>query len=126
VTPDPKANSIKTMARCAYCSAETQLYENETAICVRCAELSLEKRAVRVRLFRDLHDAVKIADLANENFVMATIHTPNGNQHSDGTQRIHNASRQLTAARMEMMKAHNRLNDFLNTGIVPDDLRTND
>jgi hypothetical protein len=27
------------------------------------------------------------------------------------------------AARMEMMKAHNRLNDFVNAGVVPEDLK---
>ena len=114
------------MAQCAYCAAETQLYENETAICVQCAELSPQKRAVRVRLFRDLHNAVKIADLANENFVMATRDVASEDQHPDGTQSIRNASRQLTAARIEMMKAHSRLNDFLSTGIVPDDLKKDD
>lgn len=54
---------------------------------------------------------------------MATNNTPSENQHLDGKRHIHNAARQLTAARMEMMRAHNRLNDFLNAGIVPDDLK---
>jgi hypothetical protein len=46
-----------------------------------------------------------------------------GDPHPDGTQRIRNASNELTAEREAMMKAHNRLTDFLNTGIVPDDLK---
>ncbi len=54
LTPIPEANWIKTMAQCAYCATETQLYEREIAICVHCAELSPERRAVRARLFRDL------------------------------------------------------------------------
>lgn len=108
------------MERCAYCGTETELHESNTPICVQCADLSPEKRAIRARLFRDLHEAVRIAELANENFVLATTNlTP----HPDGTHQIHRASHQLTAAREEMMKAHNRLNDFLNTGIAPDDLK---
>ena len=35
----------------------------------------------------------------------------------------HNASRKLNAARDAMMTAHNRLNDYLSSGIVPDDLK---
>jgi hypothetical protein len=41
----------------------------------------------------------------------------------DGTQRIHNASHKLTEARNTMMKAHRRLNDFLERGTVPEDLK---
>ena len=111
------------MARCAYCQTETELHDGASPICVQCADLSPEKRAVRVRLFRDLHEAISVTELANENFVAATNNMPSENQHPDGKQHIHNASRQLTAARMEMMRAHNRLNDFLHTGIVPDDLK---
>jgi hypothetical protein len=39
-----------------------------------------------------------------------------------GAQRIRIASRQATIARMEMLRAHHRLSDFLNAGIVPEDL----
>jgi len=40
-----------------------------------------------------------------------------------GTQRIHSASREVTVARMAMLRAHHRLSDFLNAGIVPEDLK---
>jgi len=36
--------------------------------------------------------------------------------------RIKDASNELTLARKEMMTAHKRLNDFIERGIVPDDL----
>jgi hypothetical protein len=39
------------------------------------------------------------------------------------TELMHNASREVTIARMEMLRAHHRLSDFLNAGIVPDDLK---
>ncbi len=110
------------MAQCSYCGTETELRESNSPICVQCADLSPEKRAVRARLFRDLHVAIKLAELANENFALA-IKAPSDTPSPDGMQLIHNASRQLTVARMEMLRAHNRLNDFLNTGIVPDDLK---
>jgi hypothetical protein len=38
-------------------------------------------------------------------------------------QRIRSASHELTAARNEMMEAHHRLNEFLESGIVPEDLK---
>jgi len=34
-----------------------------------------------------------------------------------------NASRKLDIARKEMMKAHSRLNEFIELGLVPDDLK---
>lgn len=43
--------------------------------------------------------------------------------HPGGAQRIHSASREATIARIEMLKAHHRLNDYLNAGIVPEDLK---
>ncbi len=111
------------MARCAYCGTETQLYESDTPICVPCADLTPQGRAARATLFRDLHEATKRAEAATEAFAAITSQIPNGMPHADGVQRIRNASHELTAARDEMMKAHNRLNDFLDKGIVPDDLK---
>jgi len=108
------------MEQCAYCGTETLLHISNVPVCVECADLSPEKLAVRARLFRDLHEAVKITELANENFIVATNSIAPS---PDGTQQIHKASRQLTTARDEMMKAHNRLNAFLDKGIVPDDLK---
>jgi len=81
-----------------------------------------EKR-VTTNLFRDLDEAIKHSDKANNAFKAVLSNIPNGDPHPDGTQRIRNASSELTAAREATMKAHNRLTDFLNTGIVPDDLK---
>ena|SRR5258708_3119319 len=104
------------MAQCAYCGTETELHEGNTSICVQCADMSPEGRMVRTRLFLDFQEAVKVSELANENFAMAAKAT-------SGTQAIHDASRQLTAARDALIKAGNRLNDFLKNGTVPDDLK---
>ena len=80
---------------------------------------------MRGKLFADLAAAVQRADSANEAFAAITGGIPLGVPHPDGVQRIHGASLEMTEARDEMMKAHNRLNDFLNSGIVPDDLKQN-
>jgi len=50
---------------------------------------------------------------------------PSGLPHPDGTQRIRNASRELFRARKEMMTAHRRLDNFIESGIVPEDLKWN-
>ena len=111
------------MAECAYCKKETELYVGLIPICVACADLSDVKRAARATLFHDLQEATKRADSASEMFVAVTGNIPSGIAHPDGVQRIQDASRELTAARKELTKAHDRLNDFLNTGIVPEDLK---
>jgi hypothetical protein len=111
------------MARCVYCQTETELYDSASPVCVQCADLSPERRAVRAILFHNLNEAVKRADAANDAFVAITAGIPSSIPHPDGAQRIHNATRDLSAAREEMMKAHNRLDDFLKTGIVPEDLK---
>jgi hypothetical protein len=43
--------------------------------------------------------------------------------YANGAQRIHSASRELSVARKEMMKAHSRLDDSLSRGVVPEDLK---
>ena len=48
---------------------------------------------------------------------------PSGLPYPDGVQRVKNASDALTIARKGMMTAHNQLNDYLNRGIVPEDLK---
>jgi hypothetical protein len=50
---------------------------------------------------------------------------PSGLPYPDGAQRIKNASTNLTLARREMMRAHTRLNDFIERRVVPEDLKKN-
>jgi len=56
-------------------------------------------------------------------FQAVTGHFPSGLPHPDGVQRIRNASKELALARKEMQRAYTRWNDYLNTGIVPEDLK---
>ena len=111
------------MAACAYCQSETQLYDSDVPTCAKCAETSVENRRVRAILFRDLAEATARTESARETFTVITDNIPSGLPHPDGTQSIHNASRALSVTRVEMLKAHTRLNDFLNRGIVPEDLK---
>jgi len=48
---------------------------------------------------------------------------PIGLPHPDRLQQIKNASHELSIARKEMALAYTRLNDYLNTGIAPENLK---
>ena len=115
------------MAECTYCKAETHLYELGIPVCVACADRRVKGKqpathgGVRRLLVQQLSDAVARADAASENFSAVMGQIPSGTPHSDGAQRIKNASREMSNARDEMMKAHHRLNEFILSGIVPDD-----
>ena len=111
------------MARCAYCKTETELYVGAVPICVRCADLSPDRRAVRAKLVQDLHQATMRADAATVAFNATANDIPSALPHPDGIQRIRNASEEMDAARRDMMTAHSRLNDFIEHGIVPEDLK---
>jgi len=111
------------MAQCAYCKTETELYKGGTPICIHCADLSPEGRGVRARLFHDLAEARLGAESATMEFNAVTRDIPSSIPQPDGAQRIYNASRSLDAARKKMMTAHTRLNEFLERGIVPEDLK---
>ena len=64
-----------------------------------------------------------LTDEATKEFERVMTQMPSAIPHPDGGQRIMNASRKLTLARNEMVMAHNRLNDFLEQGTVPEDLK---
>jgi hypothetical protein len=81
---------------------------------------------IRTTLLRDVFEATARNNEATREFEATINQFPSGLPHPDGAQRIKNASDSLAVARKDKMKAHNRLNDFLGRGIVPDDLkRTN-
>lgn len=118
------------MAECVYCRGETQLYDSGVPVCVKCSEAresrrkppTSERQALSI-LHQDLQAATERAKAATAAFDAVTSEIPSGMPHPDGTQRIHNASREISQARVGLMIAHNRLNDYLSRGIVPDDLK---
>lgn len=117
------------MAECAYCKAETQLYNSGVPICLKCSDAREAKAkqshsgSVHDVLARALAEATLRAESAAKEFNAVTSDIPGSIPHPDGTQRIHNASRALKAARDEMVMAHNRLSAYLERGTVPEDLK---
>ena len=109
------------MAICAYCKTnDTERYENDSPICLNCLACRTEDRGgIQATLVEALAQATLRADSACTEFTAISSEIPGTTQ---GVQRIHNASRKLTEARDEMIRAHNRLDDFLFRGIVPEDL----
>ena|SRR5579872_1603751 len=118
------------MAECAYCKAETELYESGTPLCVACAgaravnpQPSPTDSQMREKLLQEVRLATVRVNLAAESFRSIIKDIPGDVPHPDGALRITHASRELSTAREEMMRAHRRLNDFLSRGVVPEDLK---
>jgi hypothetical protein len=105
------------------------LYENDVPICIHCAERrpktpSASHHDIRVVLVDRLVETTARVNAANRKFSEVMGQFPSGLPHPDGVQRIKDASNELTVARNEMMAAHDRLNSFLERGVVPDDLKS--
>ena|SRR5579864_2290180 len=118
------------MAQCAYCKKETSLYDGGVPVCLTCADGRDAKREpneieghVRAILIQDVVEATTRAHAASEAFSAILADVPSGLPHPDGTQRIYDVSRELSAAREQRMRAHTRLNDFLKSGTIPEDLK---
>jgi hypothetical protein len=110
------------MAQCIHCKAETALHDG-TPVCLLCANDTPENRNLTGKLIRDLAEATLAAEAASIEFRAVMGNIPSGTPHPDGTQRIHNVSRRMKVARDEIIKAHRRLNNFIEHGIVPLDLK---
>jgi hypothetical protein len=120
------------MAACAYCGAETQLYDSGVPICLKCSDERENKpsrkppasgQSIRNLLVSEIAEATARANKASQTFLEVMGKVPSGFPHPDGSQRIHNVSRELSLARKDLMRAHAALDDFLKTGIVPEDLK---
>ncbi len=105
------------------------MYEGgDISVCIECSDARKgtapgSKHELRNLLHREFLTATERAREATSSFDATVSGIPTGMPHPDGGQRIHNASRQVSVTRVEMMKAHNRLNDYLSRGIVPEDLK---
>lgn len=119
------------MATCFHCKTEeTQLYENGVPICLRCANSPPIKhkppatdRDIGAELLQNMLRAVSLNEEAANEFDHAVSQTRTGAQHQDGAQQIKDASSKLSQTREEMMAAHTRLNNFIEHGIVPEDMK---
>jgi hypothetical protein len=74
-------------------------------------------------LQHDVAAAKSKLDAASQHFDAMISKAPSGLPHPDGVQRIHNASKDLSKARGELVEAHVRLTAFIAEGIVPDKLK---
>jgi hypothetical protein len=117
------------MAECIYCGSETELYGG-VPICPKCSgarepkpKPPITELEIRAILSKNLAKAKVRAAEAFDSFNETIGQFPSGLPHPDGTQRIHNASRELSVARKEMIKSHHRLFSYLGSGIVPKDLK---
>jgi hypothetical protein len=119
------------MAECAYCKAETQLYDRDVPICTQCAEARdgsprkppTAEQSIRTRLLQEVLEATALTGQAAREFEAVIGQFPSGLPHPNGSQRIKSASQNLTVARKALMKAHNRLSEYHDHGIVPEDLK---
>jgi hypothetical protein len=118
------------MSACSRCGVETELYGSGVSVCVKCSDLWGAKRKtplntdqIRTTLVSRIIQATARVSEANHQFNDAVGQFPSGLPHPDGVQRIKNTSNELTAARKEMMTAHKRLNEFIERGVVPEDLK---
>ncbi len=82
----------------------------------------MDAKTAHDRLRDELAKATAQAKIASDKFDAILQEVPSGLPHPDGTQRIHNASRQYSVARQDVMIAMQRLNNFVVHGVVPDDL----
>ena len=113
----------------AFCKSEAEFYDGGVPICVRCSDARGSQRKpptsehqVLSVLQEDLQSAKERARAATAAFDAVTSEIPSALPQPGAAQRIHNASREVTITRMEMLRAHHRLSDFLKAGIVPEDL----
>ena len=114
------------MAKCVYCGSETELYVNGVPVCLSCSDTARRKppasqQETRNKLLQEVLEATAHHNEARADFEASMV--PDGLPHPDGIQRIKNASRRLSTARKNMMTAHNRLDSFLETESVPEDLK---
>jgi hypothetical protein len=118
------------MANCIYCGTETSLFQRELPRCAKCAEAMgagapawLPKDRVRRLLMQEVAGAAARAEAASAGFKVLLSSLPTGIPHPDGAQRIHQAAHDLSNARKDLMQAHARLDDFLRSGVIPENLK---
>jgi hypothetical protein len=91
------------------------LYGDGAPICPGCL--------VREALTQEVLENTAKKGEAFRKFEETILRVPSGLPHPDGAQRIRHASNDLTFARKEMARAYARLADYLDHGIVPEDLK---
>ena len=121
--PEPYKTQVGVfaMAECAYCKTETELHESGLPVCPSCSDARAKRKPpatdhqVRSTLLQDVIELTARTEEAIKEFEAVTGKIPSNLPHPDGVQRIKNASNKLSTARNELMKAHRRLNEHIET-----------
>ena len=111
------------MAGCAFCKTETEIHDGGVPICVTCLGTRRGEHPLIHVLREDFQAAKERNREATAAFDTIAAQIPSALTKTGGAEQIHKALRAVTIARMEMLRAYHRLHDFLNAGIVPEDLR---
>ena len=118
------------MPTCSNCGAETEFYDSSVPVCLECSkahDIKASKPAAGSEtvhiLVNEIVEATARTNKAVRDFFEVMDQMPTAFPHPDGSQRIHNAARELSMARKYLTWTHTRLDDFLKTGVVPDDLK---
>jgi hypothetical protein len=85
--------------------------------------MAMDHKRVHEILKDEFETAKRQMNFASQRFNEVVRDIPSGLPHPDGTQRIHNAGRELADAREKLAVAIGRLNDFVSREVVPEDLR---
>jgi hypothetical protein len=114
------------------------LFLREVPVCIACSnDLETEQNPGRgdapvdhAEILRTLKSELASArwraQEATREFDTVMSDVPNGTPQPDGLHQVFNASKELTAARKSVLEAHDRLNNFLVRGVIPEHLRKGD
>jgi hypothetical protein len=84
--------------------------------------LTTPKRSINSRLIGELAEATAEHRAAKAAYNRVMWEIPSAIPHPDGVQRIHSISHELSVAEERLTRAHCRLSDFLDTGVIPEGL----
>ena len=83
---------------------------------------TLHPQEIRNALVKRANETSAQAKEASRTFSRIMRESFAGLPHAERIQRIHQASRELSIARCEVLQAHKQLNDFNSRGVIPDGL----
>jgi hypothetical protein len=83
----------------------------------------MDQQTIRDALLQDILEWTARIDETSAEFDDVMRQIPGDLPHPDGIQRMENISAKSATARQELMKAHRRLDEYLDRAIVPDDLK---
>jgi hypothetical protein len=86
----------------------------------------MEQQEILKALRDDIQAAKQRAKTADDEFNATVRDFPSGLPHSDGIHRLQSAGLNLRHAQEQFLNACMRLNDFLISGVVPENLRKDD